>query len=123
MFLYKHFVGGPETSEMDDVIRNLGFILKTKRGYGYFLETFGLTEVGFRTVEQMVTTMSREIAENIRLYEPRVELIDIDEVYDDDRAGLVVHLRLRGGAEKLKLVVDLAQRSFDIQPVTPTAKT
>ncbi|WP_437720386.1 GPW/gp25 family protein [Sorangium sp. So ce861] len=117
MFLYKHFVGGPDTREIDDVIRNLGFVLGTKRGAGYFLRSFGLTDVGYRTQEEMIVTLSAEIAENIRLYEPRVELIGIDEAYDDDaRARLEVKLRLRGSAERLRLVIDPAARTLDFQP-------
>jgi len=117
MFLYKHFVPGSSTSELDDIIRNLGFILVTKRGFGYFLESFGLTDAGFRTMEEMVTTMTRELEENIRLYEPRVQLVDIDEEYVDDRARLLVNLRMRDSSEKLKLTVNLADRTFDIRPV------
>ncbi|MFT3765634.1 MAG: hypothetical protein QM820_08980 [Minicystis sp.] len=122
MFLYKHFVGGPDLSEMDDIIRNLGFVLSAKRGFGYFLQSFGLTETGFRTTEEMVTTMSREIEENIRLYEPRVELVDLDEEYVDERARLIVKLRVRDGRENLKLTVNLADRTFDIRPVPAKAK-
>jgi phage baseplate assembly protein W len=120
MFMYKHFVRGHALSEVDDVIRNLNYVLTTKRGYGYFLETFGLTDATFRTTEEMVIGLSAEISENIRLYETRVELVDIDEVYDDaKRPRLVVSLRLRDQKEKLKLVVNLADRSFDIRPVLP----
>lgn len=122
MFLYKHFVGGPNTSETDDIIRNLGFILTTKRGYGYFQESFGLTDTGYRTTEEMVTTMTREIEENIRLFEPRVELVDIDEEYADDRARLIVNLRVRDRKDKLMLTVNLSDRSFDIVPVPAKAK-
>jgi phage baseplate assembly protein W len=119
MFLYKHFIQGPETTEMDDIMRNLSFVLKTKRGCGYFLPSFGLSDAGFRTLEETVVTLTEEIKENIRLYEPRVELSKIDEVYDDEgkRVRLVVNLRLRDASEKLKLVVDLAKRTFDIEPV------
>lgn len=119
MFLRKHFSDEPEGTEMDDIIRNLGYVLSTKRGYGYFLESFGLTDTGFRTTEEMVLSMSKEISENIRLYEPRVELIDIDEVYENGRTRLVVNLRLRDKTEKLRMVVDLTERSFDIKPVAP----
>ena len=125
MFLYKHFVGGPETSELDDIARNLGFVLRTKRGAGYFLESFGLSDMGFRTPEEMVTTLSAEIAENVRLYEPRVEVVSIDEEQDDDgrRTALVVKLRLRSGDRGLALVVDLAKGTFDFKPTeTPSAR-
>lgn len=117
MFLYKHFVGGPDVSEIDDIGRNLGFILSTKRGCSYFLDSFGLTDTGFRTMAEMVTTLTREIEENVRLYEQRVELTGIDERYTDGRARLIVHLRVREGQEKLTLTVNLADRTFDIRPV------
>lgn len=117
MFLYKHFVSGVGTSELDDVVRNLRFVLGTKRGAGYFLRSFGLTDVGYRTQEEMVVRLTAEIEENIRLYEPRVELLGIDEAYNDEgeRARLEVKLRLRGTEERLSLVVDLATRTFDFQ--------
>jgi len=124
VFLYKHFVPGADTSELADITRNLNNILTTKRGYGYFLETFGLTDAAFRTTEEMVLVLTRELNENIRLYEPRVELVDIDEEYSDgERPRLVVNLRLRDSKTKLKLVVNLGDRSFDIVPVPPKEKS
>ena len=124
MFLYKHFVPGADTTELADVIRNLNHILTTKRGYGYFLESFGLTDAAFRTTEESVVVLTRELRENIRLYEPRVELVDIDEEYSDgERPRLIVSMRVRDRKEKLKLVVDLSDRSFDILPVSPKEKT
>jgi hypothetical protein len=122
MFLYKHFVGGPPLSEIDDIGRNLRYIFSSKRGCGYFLESFGLTDTGFRTTGQMVKTIAREIEENIRLYEQRVELLKIDEKYTKGRARLVVHLRLRDKQEKLMLTVNVADRTFDIQPVEAKAQ-
>lgn len=118
MFLYKHFVGGSETSEIDDIVRNLNFVLKTKRGCGYFIETFGLSDVGYRTPAEMVTALTAELEENIRQFEPRVELTGVDEEHDDDghRARLVVSLRLRSADEKLKLVLNLRTNSFEIVP-------
>lgn len=118
MFLYKHFIGGDETSELDDVIRNLGYVLRSRRGCGYFMPQFGLSDVGYRTPEELVTALRAEIAENVRLFEPRVQLLDVDEVYDDDgkRVRLVVNMRLREGSERLRLVVDLQRNSFDILP-------
>lgn len=123
MFLYKHFVSGTGTSELEDVVRNLRFVLGTKRGAGYFLRSFGLTDIGYRTQEEMVVTLTAEIEENIRLYEPRVELLGIDEAYNDagERARLEVKLRLRDTEERLSLVVDLATRTFDFQPAAKGA--
>ena len=122
MFLYKHFVGNREVSEMDDIVRNLGFVLSSKRGCGYFIESFGLTDTGFRTTAEMVMTMTRDIEENVRLYEQRVELIGIDEQYVDGRARLVVNLRVRDRKEKLMLTVNLKNRTFDIKPADTEPK-
>jgi phage baseplate assembly protein W len=119
MFLHEHFGDGDGhggDSELDDVARNLAHVLGTRRGAGYFLKNFGLSDAGFRTPEESVTALTAELREAIRLYEPRVELVEIDEDYDDDgaRACLVVALRLRAHGERLSLVVDLHSRSFDV---------
>jgi phage baseplate assembly protein W len=131
MFLYKHFMEHPERAgrpargeeELDeedaDIKRNLEFILGTKRGCGYFpMGTFGVSDMGFRTPEQVVVTRTKELQENIRLYEPRVELLKINEEYDDDgeRVRLVAVLRRRSSEEQLHLVVDLEKGTFDVQP-------
>lgn len=90
-------------------------MLSTKRGTGYFLKNFGLSDAAFRTPEETVTVLSEELRENIRLFEPRVELVKINEVYDDDgrRVSLVVVLARRGTKDLLHLSVDLKNGSFD----------
>lgn len=128
MFLYKHFMEHPPRAaargeepldaEDADIKRNLEFILSTKRGCGYVtMDTFGVSDVAFRTPEQVVALRTKELEENIRLYEPRVELLAIKDVYDDDgkRVRLVVHLRRRGASSRLHLVVDLEKGTFDVQ--------
>lgn len=127
MFLHKHFIAGPgedaesADSEVQDIIRNLNFVLKTKRGTGYFLPTFGLSDVGFRTPAEMITTLTQELTENIRLYEPRVELVDVDEDHDDEghRVRLVVNMKLRNANDLLQIVVDLKTNTFDVRPAPP----
>ncbi|HVZ35194.1 MAG TPA: GPW/gp25 family protein [Polyangiaceae bacterium] len=120
MFLRKHFLDGVELTLLEDVMQNLSWILSTRRGSGYFLEDFGVSDVGFRTPAEMVVSMTDEIRQNIRLYEPRVEVIDVDEDWDEtsNQPKLVVRLRLRERSEKLEVIVDLAKRSFDVRPVT-----
>lgn len=119
MFLHTHFSGHPRGDLLDDVIRNLRHVLGTKRGHGYFLPSFGLTDVGHRTPEEMVVALTAEIAENIRLYEPRVELVDIDEQYEEEgrRVRLVVHVRLREAGERLRIAFHIPEGRFDIEPV------
>lgn len=120
MFLRKHFLDRATLSPLDDIMENLRWIFSTRRGSGYFLEDFGVSDVGFRTPAEMVVATTNEIRHNIRVYEPRVEVIDVDEDWDDvtNQPKLIVRLRLRDQKEKLNLVVDLANRSFDVQPVS-----
>jgi phage baseplate assembly protein W len=120
MFLRKHFLGGESLSVLEDVMENLRWIFGTRRGSGYFLDDFGVSDAGFRTPAEMVVSTIDEIRQNIRLYEPRVEVIDVDEDWDEagKQSKLVVRLRLRDAKEKLEIVVDTAQRSFDVRAVS-----
>lgn len=122
MFLRKHFVeGGGTLTELEDICQNLTNVLRTKRACGYFIQPFGLTEAGYSTPEEMVTKLTAEITENVRLFEPRVALIDIDEEYSDagERAKLIVNLKMRSASEKVAIVVDLATNTLDVHAVKP----
>ena len=118
MFLRRQFLDGATLSVLEDVMQNLRWIFGTRRGSGYFLDDFGVGDAGFRTPAEMVVSMTDEIKQNIRLYEPRVEVIDVDEDWDEagKQSKLIVRLRLRDQKEKLEVVVDMAQRSFDVRP-------
>jgi phage baseplate assembly protein W len=65
----------------------------------------------------MVRIVSAEIVENVRLYEPRVQLIEVDEDFDDNgkRSRLVVQLRLRKTTDRVQIVVDLQGRQIDVK--------
>ncbi|OJH40287.1 GPW/gp25 family protein [Cystobacter ferrugineus] len=115
-FLYRKFLGR-EDSPLEDVLCNLGNLLRAKRGAASFLPGFGLSETGFRTAEEMLSQLGAEIRENIRLYEPRVELMEIEEDYEGDsgRLRLVVHCRLRSSSEPLSVVLDPHSRALSVQ--------
>lgn len=119
-FLYRKFLGGSETA-LEDVARNLGYILSARRGAATFLPNFGLTSTGFRTGEEMLNTFREEVLENIRLYEPRVEVLKVEEEYDDDsgRPRLVISIRLKGSSEQQLLILDPRSRGLELTPVGP----
>jgi len=107
-------------TERDDIIANLNNVLTTKRGVGSFLRNFGLTEIGHKTQAEMINTLMREIKENILLYEPRVELIEVDENFDDDtgRTVLSVHLRVRSDNQALHFAMDSKLKRLQLAPET-----
>lgn len=106
MFLRRKFLGVRRYTELEDIRENLQAILTSKRGSSFFLETFGVTETGYRTPEEMITQLMREIQENIKLYEPRLKVVEIDEVYGDNGAvRLEVQCALKSTSERLKIVM------------------
>ena len=77
MFLKRKFQRESFSSDLiTDIIENLRSVLSTKRSCGHFLPDFGLTESGYRTSEEMVVTLSAELKESIKRYEPRVRVTD-----------------------------------------------
>jgi predicted component of type VI protein secretion system len=116
-FLSRKFLGRQETL-LEEVLRNLHHLLSAKRGAASFLPGFGLSETGFRTAEEMLGQLGAEIRENIRLYEPRVEVTEVEEDYEGEsgRLRLVVHCRLRHTAEPLSLLVDPYTRAVGLAP-------
>jgi predicted component of type VI protein secretion system len=116
-FLTRKFLGRDETL-LQEVLSNLGHLLSAKRGAASFLRGFGLSETGFRTAEEMLGQLGAEIRENIRLYEPRVEVTEVEEDYEgeDGRLRLVVHCRLRHTAEPLSLLLDPYTRAMAVAP-------
>jgi predicted component of type VI protein secretion system len=113
-FLHRKFLGVEETLT-EDVLRNLGNLLRAKRGAASVLPSFGLTETGFRTAAEMLTQLTQEIRENIALYEPRVEVTEIEQgTASDGRPCLVVHCRLRGTQEALSVVFEPRSRTLSL---------
>lgn len=114
-FLHRKFLHQPETP-LEDILRNIGYLLRAKRGSSSFLRSFGITETGFRTSEEMLNTVSAEIKECFALHEPRVEVIEIEEEYPDDdpRPRLLVHCRLKGEQAKLLLMLDPKTREVKL---------
>lgn len=117
MFLYKHFHREQAGSELDDIVRNIGFLLRSKQGCGSFLEGFGITETGYRTPAEMIDALGREIRETLGRYETRVEILEIEEVHSEGgRITLAVSCRVRGSAERLGITLAQGGRRVAITP-------
>ena len=107
-------------SEVDDILENLSNVLSTKRGVGSFLRNFGLTETGYRTQNEMLNTLTRELRENILLFEPRVEIVEIDEDFDDEtgRSSLSVELVVKATGQPLHFAMDSKLKKLQLAPDT-----
>ena len=122
MFLRRKFLkeSSSNFSEVDDILENLSNVLSTKRGVGSFLRNFGLTETGYRTQNEMLNTLTRELRENILLFEPRVEIVEIDENFDEDtgRSALSVELVVKSTGKPLHFSMDSKLRQLQLAPET-----
>ncbi|NBD12984.1 MULTISPECIES: GPW/gp25 family protein [Corallococcus] len=116
-FLHRKFLGVTETPR-EAVLRNLGHLLQAKLGAASVLPGFGLTETGFRSDAERLAGLGAEIRETLSRYEPRVEVLEIDEdpAQTEGAPGLVVHLVLRDTGEPVDLLLDPASRRLRERP-------
>lgn len=115
-FLYRKFLGIEETLT-EDVMRNVGNLLRAKRGAASLLPRFGVTETGIHSAVEMLAQLTQEIRENIALYEPRLEITEIEQ--DEEGVGgrprLVMHCLLRASRQPLALVIDPRTRALSLE--------
>lgn len=104
-FLSRKFLGKDE-SELEAIARNLRYIVGSRRGSSAFFPDFGLSEPTFRSTEEAVLRIGEEIREAIARYEPRVEVVQIEELYEDERPRLLVSLKTKRDGSELSVRVD-----------------
>ena len=116
-FLHRKFLGVVETPR-EAVLRNLGHLLQAKRGAASVLPGFGLTETGFRSDAERLAGLGAEIRETLSRYEPRVEVVAIDEApaTAGGAPGLVVRLLMRDSQEPMDLLLDPGSRRLRERP-------
>ncbi|NOK18754.1 GPW/gp25 family protein [Corallococcus carmarthensis] len=116
-FLHRKFLGVVETPR-EAVLRNLGHLLRAKRGAASVLPGFGLTETGFRSDAERLAGLGLEIRETLTRYEPRVEVVSIEEApaKESGAPGLVVHLLLRDSREPMDLLLEPGSRRLRERP-------
>ena len=98
MFLYRNFMKQESSGDplITDIMRNLQWIFDTKRGCGYFIPEFGLTQGGFRTNADIIEAYTDEIKEIIDLFEPRLKFLELGDDYDPetDASNLKLNVNL-----------------------------
>jgi type VI secretion system protein len=101
--------GTSEEDEIRSIIDNLNNVLNSKRGYGFFLQDFGISDYHhLSSRDNIAETIIREVSENIKRFEPRVELIEVVDVKDDRlfRLSFRINCVVRNNSHSLKLFLD-----------------
>jgi type VI secretion system protein len=106
-----------EDIELNSIISNLNNILNTRQGYGSVLSDFGIRDMNeFISREHIALAVIEEVKKNIEKYEPRVELVRITRVDDDNplRLSFQIECRMRDTAQSLHMVFDTLYSSVNL---------
>lgn len=120
MFIRRKFLGESRQDELRDIHDNLSQLLSTRRGTGYFLPQFGVTDTGYRTPAEMTERLGQEIRENLRLFEPRLCITEIDEEYrDDGSVRLQVSCQVVATEQRMQIIMDSQGRLLRVGSEAP----
>ena len=103
-FVWRTLLGRAETPH-EDLVRHLNILIRARRGAASFLRDYGVEAVDFRTVEEAVVVLGAEIRRILEVYEPRIEVLDLEEEHEG-RLILVYRCRLRANGQALAVRVD-----------------
>ncbi len=123
MFLRRKFPQSKQAqsqSEMADVLNNLNVLLNARRGAGSFDECFGLDTTAYRSHAEAAEILQRQVRENIEEYEPRLNVLSIEEEYNDEGKPFIeVLCELRSSGEVLKIKSSTDRGKFETMPFDP----
>lgn len=103
--------------ELTSIISNLNNILNTRKGYGSVLRDFGIRDMNeFISRDHIALAVIEEVKSNIEKYEPRVELVRITRVDDDNplRLSFQIECRLRDTQQSLRMFFDTVYSSVNL---------
>ena len=122
MVLFKKFLqhqeGFRSDQELLDIVSNLRNILNTRRGYGSFLRDFGVDDMNeYYSRDQIALAVIREVQESVEKYEPRVQLLKISRIEDDDpqRLSFRIECRLSDTTQSIQLEFDSLYNTFSLE--------
>ena len=96
MLLWKFEASKKPYSTIEDLIRNLNWVLNSKKGFSHFVREFGIGDYNaYQNRQKVIETILEEIKKNFQLFEPRVELIDIRQLESDLSYYLKFEIRCR----------------------------
>lgn len=125
MGLFDKFARAPQQAHETDadvrsIVENLNNILNTRRGYGSIVEDLGIrdfSEISSR--DHIANAIIAEVEQNIERFEPRVRLVGITRVDDDNplRLSFRIDCTLRETSRALSMVFDSVNSQFSLDPV------
>lgn len=102
-------------ADVQDIIDNLNNILNTRRGYGSILMDLGIRDLNeYCSRDHIANAIVEEVGQNIERFEPRVRLVGIFRIEDDNPFRLLFRIdcTLRETAQSLRMVFDSVNSQF-----------
>ena len=108
----------PEEGEIQSILDNLNNVLNTKKGYGSFLEGYGIRDMNkYTSREHMAAAIMDEVVFNIEQYEPRLKLVGMSVENTDDpfRIAFKIECTVRETAQSLFMEFDSVYNDFSLK--------
>lgn len=109
---------GRSDQDLQSIIENLNNVLNTKRGYGSFLEGYGIRDMNeYSSRDHLALAIMDEVAYNIEQYEPRLQLVSISLEDNDDpfRIAFKIECRVKETEQSLVMEFDSVYNGFYIR--------
>lgn len=108
------------TGSIEDIVDNLNHILNTKKDYGAPLGNLGMNDLSaYTSKEDVAIRIIEDIRTNVAEFEPRLEVVAIEQVNNDNPLYLSfrLHCRLRNRKEEMEVVFDSRNKWFTLDRV------
>jgi len=104
-------------SEHESLIRSLNNILNSKRDYSCYLHKYGIGDFShYSDSQQLIDAVIEEIKENIALYEPRVDIIEVEALSNviPFRIAFRMNCTLKNSHQSIEMVFDSLWNKFTV---------
>ena len=122
MALFNKFMdckkSGSDNAELLSIVENLNNVLNTKKDYGSFLTDFGIRDMNeYTSLDDIIQAVLKEVKHNIEQFEPRVRVIDIKVMQDENPFSLSfsVECMVRGNSRSLNMIFDSVFNNFHVE--------
>ena len=108
---------GSEDQYLLSIVENLNNILNTKKGYGSFINDFGMKDMNeYCSRDDIGRAVMQEVKENIERFEPRLKLINITMEENDNpfRISFKIESSIRKSKKSLRMEFDSVFNDFHV---------
>ena len=91
------------------IVDNLNNMLNTKRGFGSFLADFGIRDLNeYTSNDDLAIAVIDEVKDNIERYEPRVKVINIKRVEENNPFHIAFNIEcvVKENSRSLHMIFD-----------------